>query len=377
MPFNREYQVFVKPVGARCNLECSYCYYVDRDRHDPVTGAEIMPDDLLEELIRQYLEAAEGSEVFFTWHGGEPTLAGIDFYRKAVALQKKYAKKGITVTNGIQTNGILIDEAWCEFLKKESFEVGISLDGPYRLHDYFRVARTRKPTHSRAIRGYRLLKEQGIDPEILCVVNALNVEYPLEVYYYFREIGARNLAFFPLVERKPVPLGPVTYQSVPARDYGRFLCAVFDEWIEKDVGTISIEIFEEVARAISGREHAQCIFKTVCGNVPAVERNGEVFSCDFYADREHRIGNIRETRLARLLDHPSQKAFGKDKEVSLPQQCRSCEVLVMCNGGCPKNRFLAAADGEPGLNYLCEGYMKFFTHSRAIMDAVNPIPLPV
>jgi uncharacterized protein len=369
-PFSGEFQVFAKPVGAQCNMDCAYCYYVDRNTPPQPGRLEIMPDELLERYIRQHLEADSEPVVMFSWHGGEPTLAGIDFYQRAIEFQEKYRKPGVTVMNGIQTNGTLINEEWCEFFKKESFLVGISLDGPPRLHDYFRVAKYRTPTHSRVIRGYRLLKEWGINTEVLCVINALNVEHPLEVYNYFREIGTRALTFLPLVERKPGPSGPVTYRSVPARDFGRFLCTVFDEWLEKDIGTIKVQIFEEAARTAFNQDHTLCIFKKRCGAVPVVERNGDFFSCDHFVDQDHMLGNIGEHHLAELLGHPGQTAFGESKETTLPRYCRECAVLGMCNGECPKNRFITTPDGEPGLNYLCEGYKQFFNHCRPFVDAV-------
>jgi uncharacterized protein len=366
----QEFQIITKPVGARCNLECTYCYYVERDTPGPLVRAEAMSDEFLEKYVRQHLEAATGQKVQFLWHGGEPTLAGIDFYRKAVEIQKKHAKPGMEITNGIQTNGTLINNEWCEFFKKESFKVAVSLDGPPRLHDYFRVSDYRIPTHSKTIRGFRLLKEWGIVPEILCVVNAMNVEHPLEVYIYFREIGARTLTFYPLVERKPGPLGPVSYQSVPARDFGRFLCAVFDEWKGKDIGKIEVRVFEEAARTAMNQEHTQCIFKKRCGDVPVVEKNGNFYSCDYFVHQEHLVGNIRDRHLGELLEHPDQKAFGESKEATLPGYCRECDVLDMCNGECPKNRLISTPDGEPGLNYLCAGYKMFFRYCKPFMVAM-------
>jgi uncharacterized protein len=397
-PFSGEFQVFAKPVGAQCNLDCAYCYYVERNTPPHPGRPEVMPDELLERYIRQHLEADPGPVVIFSWHGGEPTLAGIDFYQRAIEFQEKYRKPGVTVMNGIQTNGTLINKEWCEFFKKESFFVGISMDGPPPLHDRFRLSKGRKPTHGRVLRGYRLLQEWGIPTEILCVVNAVNVKFPLEVYGYFRETGARNLTFLPLVERMPEPPGPpghssvpdgpglarvssrsvtagpgvarVSSRSVPARDFGRFLCTVFDEWLEKDIGKIKVQIFEEAARTAFHQDHTLCIFKKRCGAVPVVERNGDFFSCDHFTDQDHMLGNIREHHLGELLGHPQQSVFGESKETTLPRWCRECGVLGMCNGECPKNRFVIAPDGEPGLNYLCEGYKMFFSHCRPFVDAV-------
>jgi uncharacterized protein len=367
---SREFQIFVKPVGARCNLGCSYCYYLDRDLHHSAGSRKVMTREVLEKYIRDHLEAATGPVVMFSWHGGEPTLAGTGFYRKAVEIQKKYCPEGTRILNGMQTNGTLLDEAWCEFLAQEGFMVGISMDGPRELHDRFRVSKDGRPSFQRMFRGYELLRAYGVHTEILCVVNALNVGYPLEVYRFFKEVGARYLTFIPLVEPENGTSGIVTRMSVPALAYGEFLCAVFDQWVEKDIGTVKVQIFEEAARTAFMQEHTLCIFKKTCGGVPVIEQNGDFFSCDHYVDPSHRLGNIHSQKLGSLLDHPEQIVFGLAKEKMLPSCCRQCGVLEMCNGGCPKNRLIRSPDGEPGLNYLCEGYRLFFNHCKPFVDAV-------
>jgi uncharacterized protein len=356
-----DFQIFVKPAGASCNLDCQYCYY--RDKRSLYSGAGVcrMPENVLEDYIVQHLRAAEGPEVSFSWHGGEPTTLGVDFFRKVVELQRKHRPTGWRLRNGIQTNGVLLDEEWCRFLAAESFSVGLSLDGPAKLHDPYRVTRGGQPTHRLAMRGYELLCKHNINTDILCVVHTLNVRSPLSVYRFFREIGCQYLGFLPAVERAPDGVSPHTPSP---EDYGAFLCKVFDEWIGRDVGRITVQTFEEAARPALGLEHSLCVFRETCGQVPVIEHNGDFFPCDHYVDGEHRLGNILEAPLAALLESPAQRAFGEAKRDALPRYCRECEVLAMCHGGCLKYRFLQTPDGEPGLNYLCAGLKRFFLHSR-------------
>ena len=298
-------------------------------------------------------------EIRFSWHGGEPTVLGLDYFRKIVALEQKYRRPGTIITNGIQTNGTLLDEEWCRFFAAERFSVGISLDGPAHLHDQCRVTKGGSASHEAAVRGYGFLRQYGVPCDVLCVVHAGNVRHPLEVYRFFREIGARYIGFLPLVDQRR----GVSDLTVPAEAFGDFLCAVFDEWLSGDIGRIKVQIFEEAAATALGREHALCIFRKTCGDIPVVERNGDFFSCDHFVDGEHRLGNIMETALSELLVSPGQREFGQAKLDRLPRHCKRCEVLEMCNGGCPKDRFLLTPDGEEGLNYLCAGYRRFFTHS--------------
>ncbi|HMD71935.1 MAG TPA: anaerobic sulfatase maturase [Bryobacteraceae bacterium] len=360
-----EFQVFVKPAGAFCNLDCGYCYYRDKRSLYPGAGMARMPDSLLEEYIVQHIAAARGPEIHFSWHGGEPTTLGVDFFRRAVELQRKHRPAGWRIRNGIQTNGVLLDEEWCRFLAAGNFRIGLSLDGPAELHDPYRVNRGGQPTHRFAMRGYQLLRRHEVPTDILCVAHNLNAGHPLTVYRFFREIGASFLGFLPAVEQapdNPEVAGPYT----PAADaYGAFLCKIFDEWLARDTARIAVQAFEEAARPALGLEHSLCVFRETCGQVPVLEHNGDFFPCDHYVDPEHRLGNIRETPLAGLLESPAQRAFGEAKRDRLPRYCRECEVLAMCHGGCPKYRFIRTPDGEPGLNYLCAGLKRFFLHSRA------------
>ena len=362
---SREFQVFVKPAGAVCNLDCQYCYYRDKRSLYPDTAVFRMPESLLEEYIVQHIEAAPGPEIDFSWHGGEPTTLGVDFFRKAVELQCKHRPAGWRIRNGIQTNGVLLDEEWCRFLAAEGFRAGLSLDGPAELHDAYRVTRGGQPSHQQAMRGYHLLRKHEVPTDIVCVVHNLNVRYPLSVYRFFREIGCRYLGFLPVVERAPESAEGVGPYTPSAEAYGAFLCKIFDEWMERDVGRIAVQIFEEAARPALGMEHSLCVFRETCGQIPVLEHNGDFFPCDHFVDREHRLGNIRETPLGALLDSPAQRDFGEAKRDGLPRYCRDCETLAMCHGGCPKYRFIRTPDGEAGLNYLCAGLKRFFLHSRA------------
>jgi uncharacterized protein len=357
-----EYQVFIKPVGGLCNLRCSYCYYNCFAVNCGGTGVPVMDSGTLETFTRQNIEASSGNLVNFSWHGGEPTLAGIDFYRRAVALQKKHAPPGTVIVNGIQTNGTLIDNDWCQFLAKENFTVGISIDGTMELHDFHRKTTDGSGSFNTAVSAFHLLRKYGLSPEILCVVSDHNAGFPLEIYRSFREMGAAWMTFLPLVVRDNARDAGVSPASVRPEMFGEFLCAIFDEWVENDIGRIKIQIIEEATRVAFDQEHTLCIFKRECGGVPVVERNGDFYSCDHFVNEDNHIGNILTISLAELLESDRQIAFGKAKWTTLPQYCIECEVLAMCNGECPKNRFMATLSGEPGLNYLCEGYKRFFNH---------------
>lgn len=370
---SREFQVFCKPVGAACNLHCSYCYYLSRKDLYPAGTFPLMKEELLEEYIRQHIDATTDDTLFFSWHGGEPTLAGLEFFRKAVDMQKRMLPQGKRLVNGIQTNATLLDEEWCRFLAEAHFLVGVSLDGPAQIHDLHRQTAGGKSSFEATLHGYRLLQKFGVTTEILCVVHAFNVNYPLEIYRFFKTLGARYLTFLPLVERKPGPTGGVTSSTVPALAFGRFLATIFDEWAEEDIGTVTIQLFEEALRAAFAQEHTLCIFKSECGGVPVVEHNGDVYSCDHYVDPAHRLGNLREHPLSHYLDSPRQKAFGEAKNSTLPRYCRECPVLGMCHGECPKNRLITTPDGEAGLNYLCDGYRLFFNHCLPMVEALKTL----
>jgi uncharacterized protein len=370
---HRDFQIFAKPAGARCNLGCRYCYYLKTADLYPAPQPPRMADDLLEEYIRQHLATAPGPVVRFSWHGGEPTLLGLSYFRKIADLQNRLRGRNQRVENAIQTNGTLLDADWCRFFAREDFAVGLSLDGPQELHDRYRVTRGGEPTFEQVMRAVTLLTEHRVPSEILCVVNADNVRHPSEVYRFFKEIGASYITFLPLVEPDADAPGGVSPVTVPPAAFGQFLCTVFDEWVRTDAGTIGVQIFDEAARAAVGGEHAVCIFRETCGDVPVVEHNGDFYPCDHYVDPRHRLGNIREQSLLELLECPEQLAFGRAKLEELPDQCWDCEVLRMCNGGCPKDRILQTDDGEDGLNYLCEGYRSFFSATMPFFSTLASI----
>lgn len=367
----REFQVFAKPVGPLCNLKCSYCYYLGKHQLFEGSYHFRMSDELLELYTRQHIEATTDSNIFFSWHGGEPLMAGIDFYRKALAFQKKYRPAGSSILNGIQTNGTLLNGDWGKFLAANGFIAGISLDGPARLHNWYRKAKNFEGTYNKVRLGYELLRKHGINPEILCVVNAENVKFPLEVYRHFRAIGAEYITFLPLVEKEIGSESGVSKRSVSPLDFGVFLATVFDEWVSSDIGLIKVQIFEEAARTAFSQEHTLCIFKVNCGGVPVVEHTGDFYSCDHYVGPDYLVGNIKDKPLASLLDSGMQKDFGTSKSRTLPRYCRECNVLEMCNGECPRNRFIETPDGEPGLNYLCAGYKYFFNHCLPFVNSVR------
>jgi len=367
---SREFQVFVKPAGPICNMDCRYCYYLKKEHLFPEGESFRMPDEILEEYIVQHIEASPETVIRFSWHGGEPTILGLDYFHRIVELQRMHQPPDRRIANGIQTNGILLDDDWCRFFAKEGFAVGLSLDGPRKMHDRFRVTKDGGPSHEQVVQGYNLLKKHGVYTDILCVVNAHNVQFPLQVYRFFKQINAQYITFLPMVEPQPDTKDGVDPISVPSEAWGTFLCTIFDEWVDHDIGQVKVQIFEEAARTAFNQEHSLCIFRPTCGDIPVVEHNGDFYSCDHYVDAEHRLGNIMETPLVELLESPAQRAFGEAKLKVLPRYCQECDVRAMCNGGCPKNRFLRTPDGEPGLNYLCEGYKSFFTHCQPFVSEV-------
>lgn len=367
----RDFQVFVKPVGARCNMSCTYCYYTDKLASQGNKHEALIPVDILEEYIRQHIAATPDNVIQFSWHGGEPLVAGLDYFRKIRELQKKHLPAGKHLINGIQTNGLLIDDEWCRFFADNHFFIGLSMDGPSFLHDIYRRKANGEPTFSKVREAYMLLREYGIRTEILCALNAENVMYPVQVYEFFRALGAGYITFIPVVEREDDRR--LSAYTLPPEDYGAFLCTVFDLWKAKDIGRIKIQIFEEALRTAFRQDHTLCIFKRICGGVPVLELNGDVYSCDHFVDDDHLLGNVREKTLYEMLDSCQQREFGNNKLISLPAYCLDCEVRDMCNGGCPKNRFGRAPGGEPGLNYLCPGYKMIFNHISSFAGTLEAV----
>jgi len=330
-----------------------------------------MEDDLLERYIAEHIETCPDQVVLFSWHGGEPTLLGLDYFQKIVRLERKHSS-GRRIVNGIQTNGTLLTDEWCRFLAQEGFAVGISLDGPQELHDGYRRTKGGEPTHHLAMRGYDLLQKHKVPFNVLCVLHSQNVRRPLEVYRFFKQIEAEYIGFLPLVEIGTDGDG-VSDRTVPSEAFGAFLCKIFNEWTAQDIGRVKVQIFEEAARTALGQDHELCIFKERCGDVVVLERDGDFFCCDHFVDRDHLLGNIREIPLSALIDDPRQEAFGRSKCDTLPRYCRRCEVLSLCNGGCPKDRILRTPEGEAGLNYLCAGYRAFFNHCRPFLDQLSAL----
>jgi len=363
---SREFQVMVKPIGAVCNLECQYCYYLSKKDLYPNAGAFRMTDDLLEQYVVQHIAASPMQAILFSWHGGEPTVLGLDYFRRIVELQRKHRPPGREILNNIQTNGTLLDEAWCQFLAAEGFLVGLSLDGPKELHDHYRVDKQERATHKSVLQAFRLLQRHRVHCDVLCVVHNQNVRQPAAVYRFFKDLGVQFLQFLPLVARQAE--GGVGAQSVPAEAYGTFLCSIFDEWVRRDVGRMHVQNFDEAARPFLGMDHALCVSAQHCGNIVVLEHNGDVYACDHFVDPAHRLGNIRDTPLAELLENPALLQFGRNKRERLPRYCQQCDVLDLCNGGCPKDRLAKTPQGEDGLNALCPGLKQFYTHSRPLLQ---------
>jgi uncharacterized protein len=365
-PLPQPFHVMVKPRGAICNLDCQYCYFLSKESLYPGSSFR-MSDEVLEAYTRQYIQSQPTPMVTFAWQGGEPTLMGLDFFRRAVELQQKYRKPGTSITNTLQTNGVLLDDEWASFFKRHDFLLGVSLDGPAHLHDVYRVDKGSQGSHDRVRRGIALLQKHNVDFNILCCISAANADYPLEVYRYFRDLlEAQFIQFIPIVERMN-QTGfqegtKVTARSVSGRQYGRFLIEIFNEWVRRDVGKVFVQIFDVALSVWFGQAAGLCIFEETCGTALAMEHNGDLYSCDHYVEPAYFLGNIEEENLLPLATSREQTRFGQAKKESLPEYCRKCEVRFVCNGGCPKDRIRRTSDGEPGLNYLCEGYKAFFRH---------------
>ncbi|OJV90253.1 MAG: anaerobic sulfatase maturase [Chloroflexi bacterium 54-19] len=360
------FHVMTKPRGAICNLDCDYCYFLSKEML--YKGSRFrMALNLLEDYTRQYIEAQRVSQVTFTWQGGEPTLMGLDFFKKALELQQKYRRPGMVVQNSIQTNGTLLDEEWATFFKENAFLVGLSLDGPRKMHDAYRHDKGGHGTFNKVMKAVKLLKTRGVEFNILTTLNAANVEHPIEVYRFLRdEVGTEFIQFIPIVERQN-KTGfqegtEVTERSITGEQYGRFLIAVFDEWVRRDVGKVFVQLFDTALNSWLGLPSGLCVFDETCGTGLAMEHNGDIYSCDHFVEPKHKLGNLRKLPMLQMVGSEQQRQFGLAKRDTLPRYCRECPVRFACNGGCPKDRVLTTPGGEPGLNYLCAGYKAFFTH---------------
>ena len=363
-PFATPLYVMLKPVGSRCNLACRYCYYLEKAELYPDKQQNMMSDEMLELFTKQYLEAQTMPEVLFTWHGGEPLMRPISFYQKALDLQRRYAR-GHHIDNCLQTNGTLLTDEWCEFLKGNHFLVGISIDGPQDMHDAYRRNKTGKPSWHNVMRGIRLLQKHEVEWNAMATVNAANAEQPEAFYQFFRDIGCQYLQFTPVVEQEN---GQVADYCVKPRQWGNFLCGVYDQWVRQDVGRIFVQTFDATLANWAGVTPGVCSLSSLCGHAAVMEWNGDVYTCDHFVYPEYLLGNIRQQTLTGLLYGEQQQVFGRKKTDGLPRQCRECHWLFACHGECPKNRFTQDRYGEQGLNYLCEGYQQFFNHVAKDMD---------
>lgn len=378
--FAKPLYVMLKPAGAHCNLACKYCYYLEKNKLYPTAQRHLMSDEMLEQFTREYIEAQTMSQVLFTWHGGEPLLRSIDFYRKALSLQKKYAG-GRRIDNVIQTNGTLLTDEWCEFFAQNHWLVGISIDGPQPDHDHYRLTAAGKPSWQKVMQGIKLLKKHGVEWNAMAVVNAYNANHPLEFYRFFKENGCQFLQFTPIVERLTRHEDGRTLASLADKDeislseasvapeqWGYFLCAIFDEWVRKDVGKIFVEIFDCTLANWMGISPGICAYSKECGHAGVMEHNGDVYSCDHFVFPEYKLGNIRDHSLIDMLYGEQQQEFSRLKHSSLPRQCKECDMEFACHGECPKNRFMKDKYGDSGLNYLCPGYYHYYQHVAPYMD---------
>ncbi|HAT2609447.1 TPA: anaerobic sulfatase maturase [Kluyvera intermedia] len=378
-------QVMVKPTGSVCNLDCQYCFYLEKEKLYPERNNNFrMSENTLERFIAQHIAAQDVDEVIFAWQGGEPTLMGIAFYQQAIALQKRYAN-GKQIVNTFQTNGVLIDDRWAEFFRENAFLVGISIDGDAALHNAWRVTRAGKPTHEKVERAIRLLARHGVAFNTLTVVNATNVAHPLRVYRYLKALGSQYMQFIPLVERRSATSDAASLAhpqerqaemmpwSVNSLAFGEFLSVIFDVWIREDIGDISVQLFEQTLAAWCRLPPQVCVFAPTCGSAFAMEMNGDVYNCDHYVYPQYKLGNISNTTIREMNNSRQNHNFGEAKNKYLSRECDSCPWLFACNGGCPKHRFLPQAEGLSPQNYLCQGYRHFFSHTSTLMQAMKTL----
>ena len=362
------FHVMAKPTGARCNLYCDYCFFLEKEKLYPNSNF-YMSDETMELYIKQTIESQNIPEITIAWQGGEPTLMGLDFFKRAIEIEKKYSRPGITVLNTLQTNGVLLNEEWCQFLHENNFLIGISIDGPKKLHDKFRHDKAGNSVFEKVVHGIRLMQQHHVEFNILCTVNTENSRYPTEVYRFFRdELKAQFIQFIPIVEKDENSL--VTNRTVNSQQFGKFLITIFDEWIKRDVGEMFIQFFDGVLASYVRGFSSLCILQPTCGEGVALEHNGDVYSCDHFVDPEYCLGNIHDKPVIDLITSEQQLMFGQNKQASLPHHCKECEFLFTCHGECPKNRILKTAEGEENLNWLCEGLKMFFIHTKTPMQKI-------
>ncbi len=378
-PFARPMYIMLKPAGALCNLRCKYCYYLEKNELYKRQGNHVITDELLEKFVKEYIEAQTTPNILFTWHGGETLMRPISFYRRALELQRIYSH-GRQIDNCIQTNGTLLNDEWCEFFKQNNFLVGVSIDGPQEFHDEYRKTGTGRPTFRDVMKGINLLNKHGVEWNALAVVNDFNADYPLDFYHFFKEIGCRYIQFTPIVERittRPDNLrlapgmqeeGMLADFSITAGQWGNFLCTIFDEWVHHDVGEYYIQLFDATLANWVGQAPGICTMAEECGHAGVMEFNGDVYSCDHFVFPEYKLGNLHDQTIFEMMNGQRQRKFSRMKKQMLPQQCRECRFLFACHGECPKNRFVRDKYGNPGLNYLCQGYYRFFKHVAPYMD---------
>lgn len=379
-PFSRPLYVMLKPVGAACNLRCHYCYYLEKACLYKDSSKRVLSEKMLDQFTKEYIEAQTMNDVLFTWHGGEPLMRPLSFYRKALELQKKYGR-GRNISNVIQTNGTLLTDEWCRFLHENNWLVGVSIDGPQEFHDEYRRTASGGPSWAKVMRGIQLLNKHHVEWNAMAVVNDFNADYPLDFYHFFKEMGCRFIQITPVVERMvnhadgrhlatltDDATAPVTDFSVTPEQWGRFLCAIFDEWVRNDVGQTYVELFDCILANWVGVTPGICVYAKECGHAGIMEFNGDVYSCDHFVFPEYRLGNIRKKTITEMLYGEQQQQFSRLKSQSLPKECKKCEWEFACHGECPRTRFIKDVYGNPGKNYLCEGYRMFFRHIAPYMD---------
>lgn len=379
-PFSRPLYVMLKPVGAACNLRCHYCYYLEKACFYKDSSKHVLSEEMLDQFTKEYIEAQTMNDVLFTWHGGEPLMRPLSFYRKALELQKKYGR-GRNISNVIQTNGTLLTDEWCRFLHENNWLVGVSIDGPQEFHDEYRRTASGGPSWAKVMRGIQLLNKHHVEWNAMAVVNDFNADYPLDFYHFFKEMGCRFIQITPVVERMvnhadgrhlatltDDATAPVTDFSVTPEQWGRFLCAIFDEWVRNDVGQTYVELFDCILANWVGVTPGICVYAKECGHAGIMEFNGDVYSCDHFVFPEYRLGNIRKKTITEMLYGEQQQQFSRLKSQSLPKECKKCEWEFACHGECPRTRFIKDVYGNPGKNYLCEGYRMFFRHIAPYMD---------